>query len=233
MGQWRVKKKDDNVQCSLIKPPVIFMEPVPKCKIELLMDKYPHQEWIGYLVGRVLEKENYFVEDLSIPPHKEVSASSAEAEPFHIPSRCIGIIHSHGTGGAFHSPTDDDYVDRNFPISITVSKRNQSLEFDAVSHQRTPCGKDSILKGCVKYVQPKPLFDSGTFLVEAAKNISKGKKTVVIHYSGLRRYVGSPQSTGGQLPYSDFIDTEYVVDDKGRAISMQELGKHLKEIWRD
>ena len=131
---WRVKRETEPaIQCSLVKSPTVFIEPIPRYKINLLMSHYPHQEWLGYLVGRTSEKENFFVEDLAIPPHREVSIASAEAEPFNIPENCIGIIHSHGSMGAFHSGTDQDYVDKNFPVSITASKGSQEIEFDAVS----------------------------------------------------------------------------------------------------
>jgi len=223
---WRVKKeKETPIQCSLIKSPIVFIEPVPRHKMKLLMSKYPHQEWVGYLVGRSSEKENYFVEDLFIPPHKEVSAGSAEVEPFHIPDRCIGIIHSHGSMGAFHSTTDQDYVDKNYPVSITVSKKsNGDLEFDTISYQTTACGKNVTIKGQVKYVQPKPSFDTEAFMKEAVANIDKGKRAVVIHYPHHSRI--QPE-----LGYSGY--TDYFIGEDGRAMSQKAIDTHLKEIWGD
>lgn len=233
MGKWRVKKEvEEAITCSLIKSPIVFIEPIPRNKIELLMGKYPHQEWLGYLVGRISEKENYFVEDLSIPPHKEVSGASAEAEPFHIPDKCVGIIHSHNTMGAFHSAIDRDYVDKNFPVSITVSKRNAALEFDAVSYQETPCGKGTTLKGQVKYVQPKPVFDTETFMKEAVANIDKGKRTyAIVRYQGAtiaKTYTPHPKKF---LPYSGYRD--YYTGYNGEVMSQEDIDEHLKEIWGD
>ena len=225
---WKVKRETEAaIQCSLIKSPIVFIEPIPRYKMELLINKYPHQEWIGYLIGRVSEKENYFVEDLSIPPHKEVSRTSAEAEPFHIPDGCIGIIHSHNTMGAFHSATDQAYVDKNFPISITVSKKNQNLEFDTVSYQITPCGKGTTIKGQVKYVQSEPPIDSKLFMQEAITNIDKGRivHSVQVHY---------PQSYPYRRPmYQHYPQKDYVIGENGEIMTQRELDAHLKEIWGD
>jgi len=224
---WKVKRESDNhIQCSLVKSPTIYLEPVPRQKIEVLMEEYPHQEWLAYLVGRISKKENFFVEDLSIPPHKEVSAASAEAEPFYIPGNCIGIIHSHHSMGAFHSGTDQAYVDKNFLISITVAKRTQALEYDAISYQLTPCGKGTTSKCSVKYVQMQPLFDKQAFLKGARANIDKGRK---IYTHQPQR--GFPPGTlllpaGG---YSDYQD--YIIDDKGNVLSQKELDDIMSSIW--
>ena len=223
---WRVKKEEDNsIQCSLVKAPVVFFEPIPRQEMELLMAKYPRREWLGYLVGKI-EEGNFFVEGLSIPPHKEAGAASAEAEPFHIPDRCIGVIHSHNGMGAFHSGTDQDYVDKNFPVSVTVSKRDgNSLEFDTVSYQVTLCGKGTTVKGCVKYVQPEPPPIPESWFKEAVKNIKKGiEKRPVVRISGCNS--GAYQRS---LPYSGYKD--FVTDERGRVIPMAEFQAHLDEIW--
>ena len=171
---WCTKRSNDNlVNCSLCKAPVIFLEPLARQKIEVLMDAYPHQEWLDYLVGSMPDKESLFVEDLVIPLHKESNGCSVEAEPFYIPKNCIGVIHSHHSMGAFHSDIDQSYVDRNFPVSITVAKKTGSLEYDAVCYEVTPCGKPTLSKSTVKYVPPKPLFDVKAFLEEAKRNIAR------------------------------------------------------------
>ena len=174
---WEIKKKrDDFVVCSLVNQPVVYLEPTPRQKIELLMGAYPHQEWLAYLVGSVSEKGNIFIEDISVPPHASVSGASAEAEPFYQPEKCVGIIHSHHSMGAFHSGVDRDYVDGAYPTSITVANKGGVIEYDAVTCAKTPCGKMSQGKATVKYVAPKPLFDTETWLKEAKENIDKGKK---------------------------------------------------------
>ena len=173
---WKVKNSEENnVQCSLVKTPTIYIEPIPRSKIGLLMEAYPGQEWLAYLMGEK-KVDDFFVEDISVPPHAEASGGSAEAVPFHQPEGCLGVIHSHHSMGAFHSGTDNDYVDRNFPVSVTVAKDNQgNLSYDAVSLMTTPCGKLTLGKSIVKYVQLAPLFDTETFLKESKANIDKGK----------------------------------------------------------
>jgi len=216
--RWTVKRKpDDSVQCSLCKAPNIYIEPIPADKIRLLMEEYLHTEWLGYLVGQEnKDSGDIFVEDISIPPHEEASSGSCLAEPFHIPKTgCIGVIHSHHSMGAFHSGQDNHTVDRNFPISITVAKKSASLEWDAISHVTTPCGKHSLLKCPVKYVQPKPLFDRKKFLTEAVKNIDKGRK------------IYKP------VPNNIPVLSDFVVDGEGKAISGKEYEKMMKKIWKE
>jgi len=177
------KDKGQEVKCSEIPSPDVYLEIIARQKVGYLMEEYPSQEWLAYLIGRETENKNFFVEDIVVPPHAEASGAHAEAEPFTVPSGCIGIIHSHHSMGAFHSHTDQTYADRNHPVSITVSKRQGGLEFDAVSAQKTPCGKVAMTQCSVKYVAPPPLFDKEEWLKEAKTNVEKGKKAVVV--SGL------------------------------------------------
>jgi len=227
------KAQEIPITCSLIHAPVVYIEPTPRAKIELLMKEYTHQEWLAYLTGRISEKDNIFVEDISVPPHKEASGASAEAEPFHIPENCVGFIHSHHGMGAFHSGTDQSYVDKNYPVSITVAKNGGSeLVYDGVSYTRTPCGKDTTLKATVKYVQPKALFDQDGFLKEAKANIDKGKK---VYQSKVVGAVYPRHSiTKELLPYSGYRDSfEYTVDGKGHVLSQKDLEEIERQIWKD
>lgn len=174
------KLLEQQVTCSLVQAPGIFIEAKPRHKIGLLMEAYPHQEWLAYLVGRRGKADgvNIFVEDISVPPHANAGGASAEAEPFHIPEACVGMIHSHHHMGAFHSGTDQAYVDRNFPVSITVAfNGGGELVYDAVSYQETPCHKALMLKCTVKYVQPQPDFNCEAFLLEAKTNVEKGRQS--------------------------------------------------------
>lgn len=226
---WGKQKAEETIQCSLVKAPDIYIEPTPRQKIQLLMDEYKNQEWLAYLRGRVSKKENIFVEDIEVPPHKEANGASAEAEPFHVPEDCVGIIHSHHTMGAFHSGTDQSYVDKNYPVSITVARNTNELVFDAVSYQQTPCGKGVTLKCTVKYVQPPALFDQESFLKQAKGNIEKSKTPVL----------GAiyPRHNVKPLPYSGFVDKQegdtYYTDDRGHVLSQKELDKLTASIWGD
>uniref|UniRef100_A0A6M3KBB0 Putative prokaryotic JAB domain contining protein n=1 Tax=viral metagenome TaxID=1070528 RepID=A0A6M3KBB0_9ZZZZ len=225
--------QEAQITCSLIHNPVVYIESTPRAKIELLMKEYPHQEWLAYLTGRISEKENIFVEDISIPPHKEASGASAEAEPFHTPENCVGFIHSHHTMGAFHSGIDQSHVDKNYPVSITVAKNGgNELVYDGVSYTQTPCGKDTTLKATVKYVQPSPLFDSKKWLTEAKANIDKGRKIYQ------PKVVGAvyPRHSISKEPllYSDYTDSfGYTVDGQGFVLTQKELEEMERQIWKD
>ena len=197
----KANTEENKVVCSEVSAPDIYIEPIPRQKIAYLMEEYPHQEWLAYLVGRKSDHENFFVEDISVPPHAEASAASAEAEPFNVPEECIGIIHSHHRMGAFHSPTDKNYVDRNFPVSITVAfGEGSSLTYDALSYQKTPCGKRIVLDCTVKYVQPPPSFDKDKFLEGAKGNIEKAHKKAVTALAGYEEFPWYPHYRGVPLP---------------------------------
>lgn len=168
--------KEEEVTCSLVTEPYIFLEITARQKIIFLMEEYTNREWLAYLVGVMSKEGDFHVKDISVPPHKESFYTSAEAEPLHIPDKCIGVVHSHHTMGAFHSSTDQAYVDKNFPVSVTVSRNSEgALSWDAVSIRATPCGKTVSHKGIIKYIQPKATFDTGAWLKEAKEEIDKGQ----------------------------------------------------------
>ena len=220
--RWTVKHRPDNgVTCSLCKAPNIFLEPVVVDKIRLLMEEYKHAEWIGYLVGKEnKDSGDIFVEDIVIPPHEEANGASCLAEPFHIPKKgCVGVIHSHHSMGAFHSGQDDHTVDRNFPISITVAKKSTNLEYDAISHLTTPCGKHTLLKCSVKYVQPRPLFDRKKWLEQAKENIDKGMRPAIQIDKGMGKIVKKPDN---YIPMRYRQEESYLVDGTGRVLSTKE-----------
>ena len=172
----KAKIAEETIQCSLVKSKTVYVEPMAKQKIALLMEAYPRDEWFAYLRGEIVG-EDTFVDDITVPPHESFSSGSAVAEPFHVPKGCVGVIHSHHSMGAFHSSTDRDYVDRNHPVSITVARNGgNQLSYDAVSPVKTLCGKSVTVKCVVKYVQPPLTFDRDKFLKKAKDNIEKGGK---------------------------------------------------------
>jgi len=213
---WHVKRNNSEiVRCSLCQLPTIYLEPVAKRKIELLMDAHPHQEWLGYLIGEASGEKSFFIRDLAIPPHEEASGVIAKAEPFHIPENCIGVIHSHHGMGAFHSSTDQEYVDKNFPASITVARKASNLEYDAVCYGSAPCGRPTLDKGTVKCVQPEPLFDEKAFLASSRENIDKSKKLI---------------TTDELFAYSLPQGGNYVVDSTGRVLTQKEHMELLNRL---
>lgn len=198
------QKGADNVTCSLVKSPNIYLELTARTKIEVLMDEYRSREWLAYLVGEISEEGNFFVEDISVPPHKESYYASAEAEAFNIPERCIGVIHSHHSMGAFHSGTDQGHVDRNFATSITVARGTDAkLTFSTVCYKDTPCGKSLVLDGSVHYLQPDPEFDVEAWLKQSKVEIDKGMTKITniapkpVGYYNSQQYIN--QATKGQL----------------------------------
>jgi len=256
---WGKQQAGGHIQCSLTKAPTIYLDSTPRQKITILMGEYTHQEWIGYLVGRLPEKDNIFVEDLVIPPHEEVSSASATAEPFHVPEHCVGVIHSHHSMGAFHSGTDQSFVDMNFPVSITVAMQGGELTFDAVSNRLTPCNKTITLKCLVKFVQPQPLFNKEEWLKEAKENIAKGNR-VTLEYNPFNKGVSRAfLGDTGRVFSQDLLKTQenkenkrswfrtkdgkftrpgeeskgFVVDSSGIVLTQKELEEHYKEIWED
>lgn len=231
------KEIEEKVECSLVKAPKVYIEPTPRQKIQILMDAYPSQEWLCYLKGRQTDT-SIFVEDIFVPPHEDASSGSALAEPFHIPEDCVGILHSHHGMGAFHSATDRDYVDKNFPVSITVAKSrtDKSIAYDAVSYVQTPCGKNVILECKVLYVQPELLFNKEEFLTGAKAEIEKGKKTYLYQTAA----IGSKIKGRGGRAFKRSIPEgtqvfrgNYGVTKDGVVLSQQELDDMYDEIWQD
>jgi hypothetical protein len=220
---WKVKDKEPAVTCSLVGTDLkVYIEAVPRRKIELLMKEYPNQEWMSYMVGQVTERGTIWVTDLIIPPHKEARAASAEAEPLCAPKECLGVLHSHHHMGAFHSGTDQSYVDKNYPVSITVAfdKKSDALEYDVVSYGKTPCGRETIVKGTVIYIKPEPLFDEKAWLKESKGNVDKGKVTSVRNVAdySIRGYTNG-YSKGYQSGFDKEtgIITQFKPDDNGAA----------------
>jgi len=172
---WKTKEvKEPPVTCSLCSELDIFLEYTPRKKLKLLMEEFTDKEWMGYLVGLQYD-EGICVTDLVIPPHEESNYSSAEAEPFNIPDDCVGVIHSHHKMGAFHSGTDHDHVDSNFPCSITVAVSGGKLEFSTVAVIHTPCGKVAEVTPKLVFVDPPPTFPEEEWFEEAVTNVKKGQ----------------------------------------------------------
>jgi hypothetical protein len=241
-GGWRVKDRPV-ITCSMIKEPNVYLERQVVDKINLLMDAYPHQEWLGYMVGTETDGD-YLVNELVIPPHASASGASAEAEPMNIPDGCVGLIHSHNSMRAFHSGTDQAHVDRNYPISVTVAKPAGQIEYDTISCHRTECGKDAIVKGHIKYVQPAPTFNAHDWLEAAKAKIDKNKTTIVyggggyqygpdigyyqqtnhrIYPAGAMRIVGEEDNNG----------QEVLTGKDGRTMTAKEIEQTTKDIFGD
>jgi len=202
---------------------------MPKQKIRLLMREHQHKEWMGYMVGGI-DGPDVMVEDLVIPPHEDSTYASAEAEPFHIPDRCVGVIHSHHTMGAFHSTTDAEHVDANFPVSITVARKDNNLEFDTVVNMETECGRMANVEGKIKFVEPPPTFDEEAWVEEANTNIKKGQNKPITPVGSrvTQHYPQYPSGTyGGYLGH--YWDDEVEKKDNGWGKNGKETTNTVKK----
>jgi len=185
---WKVGQNGNHLECSVTKLPTVSLGLVAQQKIRILMDFYLQSEWAAYLVGKEDEKQVY-IEDIQVPPHDYANGVSAEiAEPkynkdtgqydMYVPENCVGFVHSHNSMGAFHSSVDDQHVDRNYPVSITVAKKqgNIELEYDTICCKKTECGRYLMNGVSITFEQVKPNFDTKAWLNEARTNIESGMK---------------------------------------------------------
>lgn len=175
---WGLNRVHSKVVCSEVQSPTVFIHPVAKSKVADLMGAYQHCEWCAHLQGTVHVNGDIFVTDLSVPEHEQATGSVAFARPFTMPKDCVGFLHSHHGMGDFHSGQDDSCVDRNYPVSITVSfdrGKGHGLVWNATSFIKTPCGKRTEVKPRVQFVAPLLLYDKEQFLEDAKRNIDKGR----------------------------------------------------------
>jgi len=165
MAAWHVKNPrvpDDKIQCSLVQRPTVFLYPRVQEKLKLLMEAFPHQEWCGYLQGT--KSSNFFwIMDITIPPHEEVSAVHCVAEPFHQPSDTIGFLHSHHQMGAFHSGQDARTVDVNYELSITIAKRagQDRIEYDPIATAKTLCNHKVLVRTALILLEGSVFIPTG------------------------------------------------------------------------
>lgn len=253
---WKVKgyEESNHIQCSLCESPKILIEPIVQDKVSILMGEYPHQEWLAHLVGR-REKDTIIVEDISIPPHEGVGGAWAEGKAvefdpdkgyqFYEPENCVGFIHSHHSMGAFHSGTDHEHVDKNYPVSITVAKSGTGLiNYNTVCYTVTPCKRATVKPTEVKFLSPKPLFNHKAFLKEARKNIDSGAVSptpseldiiptetvtkvpvrdtyIPIKYRSFND-IGKDNGNGGK-------QSTFITDGSGRVLGKREVEEILRE----
>jgi hypothetical protein len=142
----------------------ITLSRVVKNKINLLMKKYQHTEWLAYLIGN---STTNIITDLEIPKQR-VNAASVHVEGPIVSPFVIGVIHSHHSMGAFFSGTDNEYINGNHGISIVVA--NNGIK--AQVRWNTPCGSKMIVDGNVIF-ERENLFDEETFINNVVSVISE------------------------------------------------------------
>ena len=139
---WDSKIEDDEVECSLVSEPTVYIKPKVISKISFLMREYKSDEWAVDLIGKIKDGD-FYIKDIYIFK-QEVDALRVERkEEQH--RKTIGVLHSHHTMGAFHSGTDDKYANQNHSLAgvVSVSKHDEGLPFTLTftARTKTPCGK--------------------------------------------------------------------------------------------
>lgn len=172
---WNTKKEEvkEICNCDMVQERVtVSLSTQVIQKINLLMDKMGHLEWLAYLIG-----EGFYVKDIVIPKQ---TVSSGFVDNIHLDDYgfypIIGVLHSHHDMGSFFSGTDDEWINSNHNISIVVTrnKRNKSsLEFGATCRIKTPCGSFKRYdKNHVDVVPAKDyIFDHKDFVRRIEENI--------------------------------------------------------------
>jgi len=160
---------------------IVNIDPIVRIKIDSLMEKFPHIEWLAYLIG-----EGTHVKDIFIP-NQEITTASVDNVfcPEYNTLSSIGVIHSHhGMGNGF-SGTDDDWINKNHDISLCISVGG----INGQVRWKTPCGSTKIVnaKVVLKYGID---FDKESFFKIADDKIKK--KTYPV-YTG---YVGNAGNAG-------------------------------------
>ena len=155
----------------------VFIYPLVKRKINILMDKFDHMEWLAYFIG---EKINgfYHLKDIVIPVQDVTSVSVFNIQDPGVPK--IGVIHSHHDMGNKFSHTDDEYINQNNDISLCVSKSG----IQGHVRLQTFCGKYVLVEAnLIDFVED---FDDKDFINEFITNINIKKIEYTPNISNIR-----------------------------------------------
>ena len=100
----------------------VYISPEAKIKIDILMDKFDHTEWLAYLIGNINE-DSVYIDDIVIPK-QEVTVVNVFVDPNNgINVETIGVIHSHHDMGNEFSHTDDEFINANHNVSLCVTHK--------------------------------------------------------------------------------------------------------------
>lgn len=189
----------------------VSIKPNAKDKIERLMTKFEHTEWLAYLIG----KEN-IVEDIYIPKQVVSSGSVTNIDS----SICnklpvIGVIHSHHTMGNSFSKTDDDWINQNNDISLCISNNG----INGQVRWKTPCGSLMIVNAVVK-IELNIDYDIEEFEKQIKDNIKEDK--IVNSFCGKSYDVNRFSNVGR-------FDDCKVISKKKENMTLEEELKYLEE----
>ncbi len=147
---------------------IVVMIPAAYMKIRRLMDKFPSDEWLAFLVGSETEA-GYIIKDIRIPKQVIQAATvDVDAEDATDLSDVIGTIHSHHTMGAFFSSTDNEHIAPNHPVSIVVSKDDWMCKTKIA----LPCGHN-LIKDATLEMDTTVRIDFSGLDAQIAANIRK------------------------------------------------------------
>lgn len=122
-------------------------------------------EWAVTLHGRRAENGlEVWIDDVNIPPQRRSGTEVDLNEEIVHKGNLVGILHSHHSMGTFFSMTDENELNRRFPISIVVAKyttagRSITIEssgfeesawlgfaYYAVGQVMLPCGRTGVVE---------------------------------------------------------------------------------------
>lgn len=191
---WTAERPACITECGAVGTPVITFSRKAWAKVQALMNRYTHLEWLAYLVGRKEEDDlAWWIEDLRIPEqlvqpsHVKVTDKAPDFEGV------VGVCHSHNTMDAFFSGEDKDYINSNHPLSIVFSKKaGRDIEYKVMARSKVPCGETLVREGGVIHLEED--HEAEAWLKEVESSIVEEK----LGYSYASTYSGrsSAYTTG-------------------------------------
>jgi predicted RNA-binding Zn-ribbon protein involved in translation (DUF1610 family) len=153
----------------------VWLMPLVKTKIDVLMKRFKSCEWLAYLIGEKNQKEKLFVvKDLFIPKQKATSTMVKNIEcPEFNKINCIGVIHSHHGMGSQFSHTDDEWINQNHDISLCISHK----KIEGHVRWKTPCGEYTLVNATTKLKLDVDL-NVENFLKEIDEKINKKEENI-------------------------------------------------------
>ena len=98
----------------------VSISAMAKLKIDILMDKFTHTEWLAYLIGNINDDVVY-IDDIVIPKQEVTTVNVFVDSDNGIGVETIGVIHSHHDMGNEFSHTDDEFINANHDVSLCVT----------------------------------------------------------------------------------------------------------------
>jgi len=207
----------------------VWIMPLAKVKIDVLMEKFPSIEWLAYLIGD--GNDPFTVTDIHIPQQRiSVALVDEIVCPEFNSINVIGVIHSHhGMGNGF-SGTDHEYINQNHDISLVISRSSQPPVAGQV-RWKTPCGSIKIVKAIAKPKINVDGFDKKSFLDEIEEKVKKAEPVTFPGVSVDTKYGFQCQPNNFWQKYSERkVGGKSVIVSKGVSDIAEDLDKELEDI---